>query len=126
MQYNKTIQKKLLLIPFVENSFKHGTSKMPEHPKVSLTITIKGNILFFKLINRKPVTIAETPVNNNSGLGLKNVQKRLALIYPGQHELKILEDPSEYSVSMKIILGSPQSKEKKPLIKKEIAVYELA
>ena len=116
----------LLLIPFVENSFKHGTSKMAEHPKVSLIITVKDSILFFKLINRKPITITESRLNTNSGLGLKNVQKRLALIYPGQYELQILEDPAEYSVWMKIILGSPQSKEKRILIKKEIAEYELA
>ena len=68
----------------------------------------------------------ESRLNTNSGLGLKNVQKRLALIYPGQYELQILEDPAEYSVWMKIILGSPQSKEKRILIKKEIAEYELA
>lgn len=114
----------LLLIPFVENSFKHGTSKMPEHPKVTLTITIKDNILFFKLINRKPITITETPVNTNRGLGLKNVQKRLELIYPGQHELQILEDPSEYSVWLKIVLVKKESQEKKTLIKKELAVYD--
>lgn len=114
----------LLLIPFVENSFKHGTSKMAEHPKVNLTITIKDNILFFKLINRKPITFTETCLNTNRGLGLKNVRKRLALIYPERHELQVLEDPSEYSVWLKIILIKTEPHEKKTLIKKESVVYD--
>ncbi|MEO7394465.1 MAG: histidine kinase, partial [Chitinophagaceae bacterium] len=114
----------LLLIPFVENSFKHGTSKMLANPKVTLNIKIKDNILFFKLTNSKPTAIVKISSNNNSGLGLKNVQKRLELIYPGRHELQIVEDPSEFSVWLKVILVENEAQKKKTLIKKEIAVYD--
>ena len=45
----------LLLIPFVENSFKHGASKMITHPWIKLHITIEDNVLHFFIINSKPL-----------------------------------------------------------------------
>ena len=48
----------LLMIPFVENSFKHGTSKMLSNPYVRLSITVQGDdILYFKLTNSRPSAI---------------------------------------------------------------------
>jgi sensor histidine kinase YesM len=44
----------LLMIPFVENSFKHGTSRMLTHPWVRLDIHIEKDFLEFKLTNNKP------------------------------------------------------------------------
>ena len=44
----------LLLIPFVENSFKHGTSKMLAHPWVKLQMTIENNMLHFSVTNSRP------------------------------------------------------------------------
>ena len=111
----------LLLIPFVENSFKHGTSKMLSKPYVRLNIMLDGNMLYFKLTNSRPESIDEMPVNPNRGLGLKNVKKRLELLYPKNHELQTMEDPSEYSVWMKIDMGNGKS-----IIKKEERAYELA
>lgn len=111
----------LLLIPFVENSFKHGTSKMLSKPYVRLNIILDGKMLYFKLTNSRPESIDEIPVNPNRGLGLKNVKKRLELLYPKNHELQTMEDPSEYSVWMKIDMGNGKS-----MIKKEERAYELA
>jgi LytS/YehU family sensor histidine kinase len=116
----------LLLIPFVENSFKHGTSKMLAHPKVSLKIYVDEETLYFKLINNKPIGTEETLVNGSRGLGLKNVKKRLALLYPNSHELQIAEEPDTYTVWMKIILAESTFTTTKATIKKEEAVYELA
>ena len=48
----------LLMIPFVENSFKHGTSQMLQHPWIKLEITTVRNQLFFKLSNSKPSLIS--------------------------------------------------------------------
>jgi Putative regulator of cell autolysis len=117
----------LLLIPFVENSFKHGTSKMLAHPRVSLDICIQNNVLFFNLVNSKPSENGKKPPGNNHGLGLKNVKKRLELLYPGCHELQIVENPSEYSAWLKIVLA--RQKEvviKKPLLKQESVYDELS
>jgi len=116
----------LLLIPFVENSFKHGTSKMLSRPEITLHIIVLENILHFKLTNSRPAGIDEISVNGNRGLGLKNVKKRLALLYPRQHELQIIDDLSSYTVWLKIVLSDAGSPGIKEATIKEIPDYELA
>ena len=86
----------LLLIPFVENSFKHGASKMITQPWVKLYIYIENNRLHFTIRNSKPPTNEPTTVKGN--IGLKNVTKRLELLYPGTHELNIVSEPDSYAV----------------------------
>jgi len=92
----------LLLIPFVENSFKHGASKMITHPWIKLRITIEDNVLHFFIINSKPLSNEFT--SRNGSIGLKNVQKRLLLLYPGEHELNIISEPENFTVFLKIQL----------------------
>ena len=92
----------LLLIPFVENSFKHGTSKMLAHPWVKLQLIIENNMLHFSVANSRP---QETETQLKKGnIGLKNVKKRLELLYPGTHELNIVSKPESFFVSLKIPL----------------------
>jgi len=116
----------LLLIPFVENSFKHGTSKMLEKPYILLSISILDNTLYFKLINSKPPGSEETVPHGTGGLGLKNVKKRLDLLYPATHELQLFNEPTTYTVLLKIILTQTIPGKLKELIKKETPVYERA
>ena len=92
----------LLMIPFVENSFKHGTSQMLRRPWVKLEITCVGNQLFFNLSNSKPSLIV--PNKSNKGIGLNNVKKRLQLLYPGKHQLDIYSTDDSFSVNMQILL----------------------
>jgi sensor histidine kinase YesM len=115
----------LLLIPFVENSFKHGTSKMLAHPYVRLHISKQDDILFFFLTNSKPATEV-TPLNGTHGLGLKNVKKRLELLYASRHELQITEEPLSYSVWLKIALKETVTEGIKASLKEQRSVYELA
>ncbi len=93
----------LLMIPFVENSFKHGVSQMLEHPRISLKIYVDGNTLYFSLHNSKPLI----PVNQGlrKGIGLENVRKRLDLLYPGKHSLLIETADDTFSVQMEISLS---------------------
>jgi sensor histidine kinase YesM len=49
----------LLLLPFVENCFKHGTSKFLIHPWINLKIELKGNTVIMKLMNGKEIQEAE-------------------------------------------------------------------
>jgi hypothetical protein len=114
----------LLLIPFVENSFKHGTSKMLSRPEITLNIIVKENILYFKLTNSRPVGIEEIAVDGNRGLGLKNVKKRLALLYTRRHELQIIDESSSYTVWLKVVLSGPASSDIKRPVKKEVSDYE--
>jgi hypothetical protein len=92
----------LLLIPFVENSFKHGASKMLTHPYVKLRITVENNMLHFFIMNSRPQTIESTTAKGN--IGLKNVKKRLLLLYPSAHELNIVSEPESFTVYLKIQL----------------------
>jgi two-component system LytT family sensor kinase len=94
----------LLLIPFVENSFKHGTSRMLAHPWVRLDMIIDENFLELKLSNNKPQGNGE-PVNKK-GIGLNNVKKRLQLLYPETHSLSIIENDMSYDVFLKIALDT--------------------
>ncbi len=90
----------LLLLPFVENSFKHGAYVTDQTAWVSLDVSVTDERLHFKLINGKPG--GEKPPG--VGLGLANVKKRLSLLYPNAHELRISEDEDSFIVSLTIIL----------------------
>ena len=92
----------LLMIPFVENSFKHGTSQMLQHPWVKLEITTVRDQLFFKLSNSKPSLFHAN--KQNKGIGLINVKKRLQLLYPGRHQLDVNETEDMFTVNMQILL----------------------
>lgn len=96
----------LLFIPFVENSFKHGASRMLAHPWVNLDIAIEENILHFKLSNSKPGWENDNSLAN--GIGLDNVKKRLNLVYPGLHSLNISESDLSFDVSLKIPVFKPE------------------
>ena len=95
----------LLLIPFLENSFKHGASQMLTHPWVNLDIVIEEENMYFNLSNSKPTLTGEKIVTK--GLGLSNVKKRLAILYPAAHSLNITEDVMSFSVSLKVPLFKP-------------------
>jgi len=92
----------LLLIPFVENSFKHGASKMITQPWIKLNLCVENNRLDFSIINSKPSNI-ESPMTKGN-IGLKNVRKRLELLYPGTHELNIVSEPDNYAVHLSLQL----------------------
>lgn len=94
----------LLLLPFIENCFKHGTSEQLETCWISLDLRVEKDILSFKLINSKNQLMV-TPVIKQ-GLGLENVQKRLSLLYPGKHRLKITPDEETFMVSLVIELST--------------------
>ena len=92
----------LLLLPLVENSFKHGASKMLMQPWVNLNITVKDHFLIFLLSNSRPNEIIVP--QHNSHIGLNNVKKRLQLLYPGGYELKLAETTNSFEVFMKLLL----------------------
>jgi len=91
----------LLLIPFVENCFKHGASIMRGQQWINLKIDIRNNQLDFQLSNSKPV---QTISGNKKGIGLANVQKRLQLLYPGKHYMKTESANDTFNVHLQIDL----------------------
>jgi len=98
--YNKIIAP-LFLIPFVENSFKHGTSQVLRSPWIKLFIQVDEDILHLTLANSKP---AEETINKKKGIGLINVKKRLKLLYPENHYLQIESTEHTFTVNMQIPL----------------------
>ena len=110
----------LLMIPFIENSFKHGTSQMLQHPWIKLEITTVKNQLFFKLTNSKPSIAASN--SQNKGIGLLNVKKRLELLYPGKHQLDVSSTKEMFTVNMQLVLeDSAFDKNKVDIANKAIA-----
>jgi LytS/YehU family sensor histidine kinase len=94
----------MLLIPFVENAFKHGISfREPSHIKVNLEI--KDGTLFFDVYNSKHIKTGNDPEKDKSGIGLENVKQRLKLSYPNKHELIIRDTTKEYFVHLTIQLA---------------------
>ena len=92
----------LLMIPFVENCFKHGASMMRGKQWMQLIININDNDLDFKLSNSKPSQ--PTTSKNKIGIGLLNVRKRLGLLYSGKHLLDINSTDNTFSVNLKLEL----------------------
>lgn len=90
----------LLLLPFVENVFKHGTSHMTEHPWMSMDLTVINNTLVMKLVNG--TSTLQPP--GTPGIGIANVRKRLQLLYPQRHVLEISEEEGIFMVNLKIDL----------------------
>ncbi len=111
----------LLMIPFVENSFKHGTSQMLQHPWIKLEITTVGNQLFLKLSNSKPSLIHTS--KQNKGIGLLNVKKRLQLLYPGKHQLDISSTEEMFIVNMQLLLEEYAFTENTTIQKNKAFVY---
>ncbi len=93
----------LLLIPFVENSFKHGVSQSKDPGWVDIRINIKEGLLDFNIKNSKGVARPAVSAST-SGIGLNNVKRRLALLYTEKHELNITDTPAQYQVNLKIEL----------------------
>lgn len=88
----------LILLPFLDNSFKHGVSDNLENPWINLEIQILDDYLYMHLVNSK--TECNDP--KAGGLGLENAKKRLELIYQDKYELDISETEDSYCVNLKL------------------------
>ncbi|HEX5027122.1 MAG TPA: histidine kinase [Agriterribacter sp.] len=93
----------MLLIPFVENAFKHGIS-LKEKSWIKINISCDTENLYFDVYNSVHLQKEDDPEKNDSGIGLENVKQRLSLLYPGQHELHIRSTNSEYFIHLTIKL----------------------
>ncbi|MHA8098391.1 sensor histidine kinase [Aquirufa aurantiipilula] len=90
----------MLLIPFVENAFKHGVG-MVMNPIIEITLLDDREKLYFGVKNKVSSQISEKK-DDSSGIGLTNVKRRLELLYPNEHQLKITEDGEYYQIELEI------------------------
>ena len=92
----------MLLIPFVENAFKHGTGMIDE-AQIDIDLEAEKNILQFTVSNKfNPAS--EEIKDKTSGIGLANVKRRLNLLYGKNHTLDITKNNNWFVVSLKINL----------------------
>jgi len=92
----------MLLIPFIENAYKHGIG-MTKEAYIDIAILVEGNHLIFTISNNyNPTSLSK---DKNSGIGLMNVKNRLKLLYPGKYVLSIKDEAGIFSVHLKLDLS---------------------
>ena len=93
----------LLLLPLVENSFKHGAHRLMNEAFVKAEIKLEDRVLYFYIENavyKHP----SLPLLESGGIGLKNLRQRLALYYGNKHVLTITETENSYITKLRITI----------------------
>ncbi len=94
-----------ILMPFIENAFKHFQPSKDKPSWVDMSFDLNESVLTFEISNSKSALGHHQPdVGDYGGLGLKNVQRRLELLYPNAHELEISDAADSYKVLLRINL----------------------
>jgi len=88
----------LLFIILLENAFKHGVENLREHAFVRINLEAHNNIVNFEIENN----FEASEENHEAGIGLKNLKRRLELVYPKNHELTISKTDAIYNAKLKI------------------------
>jgi sensor histidine kinase YesM len=91
----------MLLIPFVENAFKHGNKNLPGMG-ITIRLGIDQKDIIFEVENIKASKSVQKI--SESGIGLQNIQKRLELQYPGKHNLEITDAIDHFYIQLKLTL----------------------
>jgi len=92
----------MLLVPFVENAFKHGDFR---NKGFEMKISDENKMLHFYLLNHKKEKMKDVV----SGIGIENVRKRLEILYPKKHQLNITETETDFVVDLKIDLKNEEN-----------------
>jgi two-component system, LytTR family, sensor histidine kinase AlgZ len=92
----------LILITFLENAFKHGVTNTSHNSWVKVDISVDGHSLVYRVENSK--VTKQHNEGEKSGIGLRNVARRLELVYPKRHELIVKDDPERYYIELKLSL----------------------
>lgn len=95
----------LILLPFIENAFKHGMSKQADNKWLHINIKVEDLILKYSVNNSKE--LAENIANQVSeGIGLENLKKRLGLQYKNDFKLDIINSENEFKAYLELKLAS--------------------
>lgn len=89
----------MILIPFVENAFKHGV-KIESASFINILVAVKSDKIIFECENS--IYAINRPADNYAGIGLENVKRRLDLIYPGNYKLETIKTDNTYKVHLEL------------------------
>ena len=92
----------LILVPFVENAFKHSLKEETAIAEVMISLKIDKGFLVFNVHNSKPIHVQD--VKKNHGVGLENIRKRLEIFYGDAHRLIINNELQSFSILLTINL----------------------
>lgn len=93
----------MLLLPLIENAYKHGGVNQDGQNFINITLLQKDTMFNFEIENSVNSNFQKA-VENNGGVGLKNVHENLKIVYPHNHSLTIQETPFLYKASLQINL----------------------
>jgi sensor histidine kinase YesM len=91
----------MLLIPFVENAFKHGSKTGPS-PAIRIHIVIEQHQFLFEVTNYLRKNFL-APRDSHQGIGLQNIRRRLELLYPGKYSLETRSEKDQYMIKLIIL-----------------------
>lgn len=95
----------LILISIVENAFKHGASGTVDNTVIKIKVGVLNNQLTFEVFNTKSKVAQKDETNFKDGIGLKNTEKQLDLLYPNKHTIQITEEDVSYTVKLDVDLS---------------------
>lgn len=93
----------MLLLPFIENSFKHGVSNTVDNPFIDISLSVSEDEMVFEVKNSKSQQEVKKQ-SYSAGIGLKNVKRRLELLYKDRYSLNITEKEGKFTIVLKIKL----------------------
>ena len=93
----------LILISIVENAFKHSTQWGQQLANIKISLEVINKKLTFKVVNTRSAEAKKNRPKKN-GIGVRNVKKQLALLYPNKHTYQVEELENSYTVILKIDL----------------------
>ena len=113
----------LLLIPFVENSFKHSLNSLATGIEIRICIEVIKNVLHFEVQNNYQPQVVTSDTLTSQGIGLENVKKRLKILYPEQHTLIVEKTATTFLV--KLTLQLPMKPLKCLIIEDQLPAQEI-
>ena len=94
----------LIFEPFIDNAFKHGLRNPAPSPYLYVTIRFQANTMRFTIANNFDNT-QSTKSNKDSGIGLKNIERRLEFLYsPGEYKYEIIRTDNTFKIFLEVEL----------------------
>jgi len=91
----------LLLIPFIENAFKHVSNHASRKNLIEINMDYRSGKFIFSVVNDKD-NMTTTAINENKGIGLANVKRRLDLLYENDYHLELSNTENQFKVNLEI------------------------